>query len=62
MRDDHKDEDNKDEEAKPEATVITPGGPRARHLVHKVEPGEAVTNDKEGNPIIVRRRDKLSQA
>lgn len=44
---------NKDKEAE---LVITPGGPRPRHLVHKVDSGEMVTHDKQGNPRVVPRK------
>lgn len=53
--------DVKNEKANKEDLVITPGGPRPRHLVHRVGPDEMITHDKEGNPIVVRRQDRPSQ-
>src|SRR5262249_52307958 len=35
--------------------VITPGGPRAKELVHPVGPGEAVSMQEEGNVVVVPR-------
>ena len=41
---------------KEEELVITPGGPRPRRLVRKVNSDEMLTHDKQGNPMVVPRK------
>lgn len=43
-----------------EELVTAPGGPRPRSLVHGVAPGESVTMDPGGNPVITTRSHDVS--
>jgi hypothetical protein len=61
MNNDHNDEVRKNDKDKEKELVITPGGPRARHLVHQVNPDEMITHDAQGNPYVVPRKDEHSK-
>jgi len=52
------DKDNKNDKCSEDDLVLTPGGPRPRHLVHKIEDDEMLVYDEQGNPKIVPRKNE----
>jgi hypothetical protein len=57
MNDDPDDKDNKDDKCDEDDLVLTPGGPRPRHLVNKIEDDEMLVYDEQGNPRVVPRQE-----